>query len=230
MPQSTKFHRRHGREGSALIIALLVSVILIILVSALLSTRVTELQAISSTVRSTNAQLIAEAGVDYVLGLVARDELELPATLPYYEVSGTFADGTFDVVADRHPTTGQFRVTSRGAEARGTRRTVEVLFDIASTNRIVDDYGLFTCGDLTLSGSSSVINGDVYAGGDLAIGRADAVSNGDITAYGNITFVSGSASVTGSATSETGSVTAPEGTAPANGSMATSSTRKASTR
>lgn len=193
------------RSGMALITALLASVVLMILLTALLNTRVSELRAISGHVQTTHAQLAAEAGIDYVLGTIARDEGVLPETVPYYEIDGEHADGRFSAIADVDPETGKLRITSTGRAPRDADRTVEVLVDLELRNRLVESFALLTCQDLSLTGDSEIHDGDVYTGGDLFVGKENAIVNGDGMAYRNIVF-DGAGSITGNVISETGGI------------------------
>lgn len=197
-------------RGSALVTALLVSVVLTILLSALLGTRVTEIRAVTGTVQSTDAQLVAEAGVDHVLGLVARDDGVLPALSSgryYSDVrDDDFAGGSYVAYAEPDAATGAFKVVSQGVSRGGVERTVEILVAIDRGNRILQEFGLFTCEDLEVKGNMEVFDGDVYSGGDLAIETSGAaVINGDAKAKGDISF-KGSSSITGNVVSKTGTI------------------------
>jgi hypothetical protein len=118
-------------QGAALITALLASVVIFILMMALFGTRMAEMRAVTGNVQITQAQLLADAGVDYVLGLIARDDGQLPPVSPYYTVPWRSFNnaGQFQAVADLGPE-NRLRITSTGEDVRGVSRTVEVLLDL----------------------------------------------------------------------------------------------------
>ncbi|MEJ2291235.1 MAG: hypothetical protein P8Y05_05900, partial [Deinococcales bacterium] len=68
-------------------------------------------------------------------------------------------------------------------------------------NSFIDGWALFTCGDLEITGSAGIVDGNVYSGGDLTINRSEAIVKGDAMARGSITFT-GSGSITGNAISD----------------------------
>lgn len=207
-----------SRTGSALIVSLMASTALMILLTALITSRLVEQRNIAGTVRASQAQQLAEAGVDHMLGRIARDGGILPLTPPpcslafdaplyYCTENHLYADGNFDVVADELPGTGQLRIRSTGTSTTGTTRTVEALIDIVSRNPITDQYAFLTCQDLTLDGSSEVHDGDVYSGGNLLIENGERITNGDVQAMGDIHFAN-NGYITGNVISEDGDITA----------------------
>ena len=214
--------RRHSafatQHGSALIISLLASAAMMILMTALITSRLAEQNNIAGAVRGSQAQLLAEAGVDHMLGRIAQSTppgvlplvpppctLAFDAPLYYCTEDHAFADGTFSVVADELPGVGQLRIRSRGTSTAGTTRTVEALVDIESRNPIADQYAFLTCQDLVLNGSSEIHDGDIYSGGALTISNGERVTNGDAQAYGDIFFLN-NGSITGNVISDTATI------------------------
>lgn len=202
---------RRGAErnerGAALILALLASVVIFILVMALSGTRLVELRAVSGNVQITQAQLLADAGVDYVLALIARDDLVLPSASPYYSVPWRpMNTGRYTATADLGPG-GDLRITSTGEDARGVRRTVEVLLDLEVSGSAFPDYAIFTCGPLVLDGSMEVVDGNVYSGDTLEIQQNRAVQSGSAYARGRVTF-NGTGSIDGNVVSVTSDILA----------------------
>jgi hypothetical protein len=197
---------RPAEHGAALVTALLASVVIFILMMALFGTRMTEMRAVTGNVQITQAQLLADAGVDYVLGLISRDDRVLPSSSPYYDVAWrSFNDaGRFQAVADLGPA-NRLRITSTGEDVRGVRRTVEALLDLEISGSGFPDYAIFTCGPLELIGAMSVTDGNVYSGQTLHIGQQLAVRNGNAHARGRVTF-EGVGSVEGNVVSVTNEI------------------------
>jgi hypothetical protein len=174
---------------------------------ALSGTRLVELRAVSGNVQITQAQLLADAGVDYVLALIVRDNLELPPVSPYYEVGWrSLNGGRFRATADLGPG-GRLRITSTGEDTRGARRTVEVLLDLEVSGSAFPDYAIFTCGPLVLDGSMGVVDGNVYSGQTLEIQQNRAVQLGSAYARDRVTF-SGTGSIDGNVVSVTSDIIA----------------------
>jgi hypothetical protein len=188
----------------ALVLALLFSTVLMILLTALFGTRLIEMKAVTGTVRATYAQSLAEAGVDYTIGTLIRDEGEPPSPLPYDYGQQEHGDGTFHpVILENNE--GVLEIESTGREPSGRTRTVEVLLETVRGNELIDEFAAFSCGNISIDGSSGVYDGSVYAGGNLTIGVTNAVQNGDAYSWGNIVFT-GNGSIPGSATSSNGNV------------------------
>jgi hypothetical protein len=203
---------RHSSRGAALIMALLFAAVLGIAMIALSATRINELRSVSRNVQLTRAQLIAEAGVDAILGAIVQDRGILPVNTPILETTtiytrnDTFADGEYKATAtigEFNPQTtdgkkkiGPITIVSTGEDATGARFTVEVLVEVRLKGSNINDVALLGCGDIFLTGTANVRDGRVYAGQNLTISGKGAVDStgtigaslGEATARRNISF------------------------------------------
>jgi hypothetical protein len=218
MPRNATALPRSRREGAALVMALLFAAVLGILMVALATTRIAELRSVSHNVQVTQAQLIAEAGVDAVMGAIRRDRGILPTTMPYYVIDRQFGEGRFRAEADLVVKDGTelIQIVSEGRDARDNRFTIEVVLDLELREANRTDVALLSCGNLELKGNIDVVGGVVYSGGNLLVQGDPAVRplvvgnalvrRGEAIARGNVHF-EGKGRVIGDVKSVTGNVT-----------------------
>lgn len=198
-----QYHRVRER-GAALLSALIAAAVILILLTALMNTRLGELKGIRGTVKASQAQLSAEAGVDYAIGSLIRDGGVLPSTLPHDYGTKTFAGGSFHPILSLDAS-GDVLIKSVGTDPSGKQKAVEAMLDLKLKNPL-KDFAVLSCGNVSISGSSKIVGGDVYADGNLTIGASNGIEGGSGLAKGNVEF-SGSGSIDGSVISKTGNIT-----------------------
>lgn len=205
MPESGSPRPGHRTEGAALVTALLAAVAITLLMFALTSLRVSEVRAIANTTQFTQAQMAAEAGIESAIALI-RTNGAVPE--PELEIEGSLAGATYAATATTgtDPDTGEDLITvvSRGEYADAVR-TLETQLQAIYSNELLDEYALLVCHDLVLTGSANVVGGDIYSGGNLTISKTSGLVNGDARAKLNI-LLEQELAVTGNVTSQEGSI------------------------
>ena len=163
-----------NKKASAIILACIFIVVLIILGGALLSRSISENSISQKYLRSSKAFWFAEAGVAHALQELHTDYHQSGSGL----WTANFADGGYsvDVVID-----GDYRkVTSHGfCPAAGLERTIEVMIvDIAPTNFY--DNAIYSSGNIDINGTSYTVDGKIVYATTNEIGDPEYVT-GTIT-------------------------------------------------
>jgi hypothetical protein len=174
------------QSGAALIMALLFTTVLVILMLALFTTRINELRSVSRNVQLTQAQLIAEAGVDNVLGAIARDGgyKKPPYDIPRASFDPLAPGEQFQTSVSYEEELRLLTITSTGWDVTENAFTIEV--QIRLDSRSTEGFAFVTCSNLNLEGNMQINDGSVYVGKELLIQEKLSITNGSAMAKGNI--------------------------------------------
>lgn len=187
------------QEGSILTVSIMFTAILTLLAAGLFALTLRSADEVQRLRYSMEAFFLAETGVNEMVSQLAEDygNKDNPALYP----SGNLGKGSYSVTVTQPG--GRVLIESTGV-VKGIQRKIYVEVEYEAGDAF--DYGLFSNGSISISGSSNVIaecrtNGSVSVSGS---GELD----GDATAAGTVT-TSGSGTVTGSTTNGADTVSFP---------------------
>jgi len=194
---------RENERGTALVIALLATVVLVLLGIAAIRTVTTDIMISANDKAAKQAFYLAEAGLEEALARMKSDniidnygnvisasdisECQAPLSQP----QGTQSTGTYIVTIARI-SSNTIRVASTGTTTNG-KGIKEMFVNVNETAAYPEIYNfsLFSLQNIDLGGNVETLNGDIYSGENITISSAPAVTNGDVLAWRNVTFPNG---------------------------------------
>jgi len=150
-------------EGSVLVIAIVITMILSILLIALTTRIIIQKRQVNYSYHRERAFALAESGIEVALACLNEKDL----SDPYPTISGTIPDmGTFSVEITGSSTT--VTITSTGYSRQGgTTRASRAVLVTAKCESSVFDYGIASQGNLKLEDPDTTVDGDIYCDGDI---------------------------------------------------------------
>ena len=172
--------RKRGSKGSALVLTIMISLILLTLTTAMSFYAVAEVKQTALQQKKLQAHYIARSGADLAVKWLTSMDSDQASdfanrSFPVSSAETLFGNGSFLITIEDD--TDTFTVLSRG-RVRDTsgfvEDTVSVVLNKASSGGAVDiEYAIFAANGITVKGSSASIKGDI------------GIKNGEINISGN---------------------------------------------